>query len=105
MATFVFGDLAQEFVTLLLLVSGCNAGISCGMHFVHNDKIGTASNKIMPTPVAFCEIDADDQVFVVLIETFPATWNIPFKAGNGARSHDSGVNVKLLLKFDLPLVT
>jgi hypothetical protein len=60
MATFVFGDLTQEFVTLLLLASCYNAGVGCRMHFIHDDKIGAASEKIVPSPLTFCEVDADN---------------------------------------------
>ena len=62
-----FGYFMDKLMPLLLLARTYAAGFCCRMRFVHNDKVRAMGKEQTATGITLGEIDANDEVLIVLI--------------------------------------
>ena len=75
------------------------------MRFVHNYQIGNIIQEHSSVLIAFNEIDTDDKVAVILVNTYIASGELSFQPGDASRLNYRGIKVEFFSEFFCPLVT
>lgn len=101
-AVFVFRDLADEFVTLVLAPVPFR-GHGRPVRLVNNDELRAVQQKEVPVSFALHKVDARDLEGVVAIDAF-RSGSAPVKLGSSARTNHDGVKPELPLHLLLPLI-
>src|SRR5437660_1681558 len=80
------------------------AWISRGVSLVHNYQIGTVLQQQWLVPVTLGKVNADDQMWEILVQTV-AVRRGSVQFGDGTAPHNFSIDVEFFSQLFLPLVT
>ncbi len=100
----ISGNFPNKLMPLLLLTRTYTTGLRCSVSFVHNHKVGAVRNEKTTAGIALDEINAYDEVRVVLEDIQITAGKIALQPRPRTRPNHLGVYVELGLKLGLPLV-
>ena len=95
----------NEQLVALLLGNMATGGLGAGVNLIHNDEFGAVEKERMPMPVGLRIVHADHEVLVIPKDAVVSGRETALQLSCRAGAHDLGVDVELLGKLLLPLVT
>src|SRR5215467_2202750 len=104
MSCSICGHFPNKLMPLLLLTRTYATGLRCSVSFIHDHEIGAVRSEKTPTGIPLDEINAHDEVRIVLEDVQIAAWKVALQPRPRTRTNDLSVYVELRLKLGLPLV-
>jgi hypothetical protein len=74
------------------------------VRFVDDHQIRRGAQERAAVPLGLDEVDARDEVRVVLVDREILARQLALEAGDGRWTHDRGLNCELLAQLALPLI-
>ncbi len=104
-AVRVLGDRAQQFVALVLDPAGAAGRPGRHVRLVHDDEVRGAAQEWIAVSLRLHEIDAGDQVRIVLVDRDILARQAPLQARDLRGLNEHRLERKFLAQLTLPLVT
>ena len=91
-------------MTLVLATLALAARARRAVRLVDDHEIGRRAQERPAVPLCLDEVDARDQVRIVLVDREILPGQIPLEPGHGRRAHYCGLDREFLPEFPLPLL-